>query len=74
MQCTKLLMYFQIKSVLMAVTLRYLPMLPIIDVHRNHHWQTTSLTETQFSQSNEILVKTGFAFVDIYGEPVGLNC
>ena len=46
-----------------VVTLRYLPLLPIIGVHRNHHWQTTSLSETQFSQSNNIIVKRGKIFL-----------
>ena len=41
----------------MAVTLRYLPLLPIIDVHRNHLADNFINSDSEISQSNRILVK-----------------
>ena len=48
---------FQLKPVLVAVTLRYLPLLPIIDVHRNHLADNFINSDSEISQSNRILVK-----------------
>ena len=50
-------MIFQLKPVLVAVTLRYLPLLPIIDVHRNHLADNFINSDSEISQSNRILVK-----------------
>ena len=59
LQGTLLPVIFQLNPVLVALTLRYLPLLPIIEVHRNHLADNFINSDPEISQSNKILVKCG---------------